>query len=57
MILLKFRRLMPLQIFVLRSFVFSDDVSSSLTSLQMEVQRSQEWINHDRPNYWKTNAA
>ncbi len=31
---------------------FSEDVSTTLTSLQMEVQRSQEWINHDRPTYW-----
>lgn len=32
---------------------FSEDVSTTLTSLQMEVQRSQEWIKHDRPTYWK----
>ncbi len=32
---------------------FAEDVTSSLTSLQMEVNRSREWIEHDRPTYWK----
>jgi len=31
---------------------FAEDVTSSLTSLQMEVDRSREWIEHDRPMYW-----
>ncbi|TWT47103.1 hypothetical protein KOR42_42170 [Thalassoglobus neptunius] len=31
---------------------FIEDASSALQSMGMELQKSREWIEHDRPQYW-----
>src|SRR5262245_44180761 len=33
---------------------FVDEVSDALTELETEMRRVQEWLEHDRPRYWKT---
>ncbi len=33
---------------------FIDHVSDALTELSAEMRRVQEWLEHDRPAYWKT---
>ena len=32
---------------------FEEEASSTLGSLNMEVRRAVEWIQHERPEYWK----
>lgn len=32
---------------------FIDQVSDALTELESEMRRVQEWLEHDRPRYWK----
>ncbi len=33
---------------------FVDQVGDALTELESEMRRMQEWLEHDRPRYWKT---
>jgi hypothetical protein len=33
---------------------FADQVSDALTELDAEMRRVKEWLDHDRPRYWKT---
>jgi hypothetical protein len=33
---------------------FADQASEALTELESEMRRMQEWLEHDRPRYWKT---
>lgn len=33
---------------------FVDQVGDALTELEAEMRRVQEWLEHDRPRYWKT---
>src|SRR4051812_22202294 len=33
---------------------FVAQVSEALTELSAEMRRMQEWLEHDRPRYWKT---
>ena len=33
---------------------FVDQVGDALTELESEMRRVQEWLEHDRPRYWKT---
>jgi hypothetical protein len=33
---------------------FVDQVSDALTELQAEMRRVADWLEHDRPRYWKT---
>ncbi len=37
-------------------FAFAEDTRSALESLRTEVHRTLEWIDHDRPAYWKEEA-
>jgi len=32
---------------------FLEEANTAIVSMQMEVNRSMEWLNHDRPLYWK----
>lgn len=32
---------------------FADEATSAVDSLRQEVLRTMEWIEHDRPGYWK----
>jgi len=32
---------------------FSEEASDALVGLQMEVLRALEWLEHDRPHFWK----
>ncbi len=32
---------------------FLEELSRSLDSIKLELQRAFDWIEHDRPNYWK----
>src|SRR5215468_4458056 len=32
---------------------FADQVGDALTELEGEMRRMQEWLEHDRPRYWK----
>ncbi len=32
---------------------FAEQVSDALTELSAEMRRMQEWLEHDRPRYWK----
>src|SRR5256885_6812669 len=34
--------------------LFVEQVSDALTELSAEMRRMQEWLEHDRPRYWKT---
>lgn len=34
--------------------VFIDQVQEALTELEAEMRRMLEWLEHDRPRYWKT---
>jgi hypothetical protein len=33
---------------------FGDQVSDALTELQSEMRRVADWLQHDRPRYWRT---
>ena len=33
--------------------VFADDAGTSLAEFDMELNRANEWIKHDRPDHWK----
>src|SRR5438874_7128520 len=33
---------------------FVEQVSDALTELSAEMRRMQDWLEHDRPRYWKT---
>lgn len=32
---------------------FADDANSALASLRQDLDRTLEWIDHDRPHYWQ----